>query len=103
MPEVTDSILVLQIASDAARDIVFGESDEFTLVEHEILDQRRWTTHHRGVFKMGSDTYWQVDWSAGSTESQEIRPFEDVEYAKFYRVVPVEKTVTVYVRVKDSQ
>lgn len=67
--------------------------DEFLISEY--IDQTRWTTVFRKVYKV-DDTFYEIIHEAGSTEYQE----EDYGYSvEVHEVRPVEKVVTEYLRV----
>lgn len=73
-----------------------------TTVLDEITDHSRWSVHHRRVFAH-EGAFYQTHYSTGATECQDESPYEyDKDEIECPEVVPVEKTVTVYVP-KDSQ
>lgn len=91
-----------------AQRIVYGKEPGWERIYHEIIAQGRWATHHRAVFRFTDapksvDQLWEVEWAEGSTEYEYIGPFEDIGFAEFYLVEPVQKTVTVYVKVKSAE
>lgn len=68
--------------------------NEFTaMTEAEIVDQSRWSTHYRQVFKHVDDSFWRFSWSRGSTEYQDNGP----ENIFIEQVYPKEVTVIKYV------
>ena len=70
------------------------------IVEEEIIDQSRWSTHHRQVFKF-EDRFYETFYSTGSTEYQDERPYEDEpDEIELTEVFPVQKTITVYEKKK---
>lgn len=74
------------------------EGDDYKEVTSAtITDQSRWHTFYEQVFKkVSDDTYWQMNWHRGSTETQDYGP-EDIEICE---VEPKEVTVIKYVRKK---
>lgn len=65
------------------------------LVKENIIDQSRWSTFFERIVKH-NDKFFAIIFSRGSTECQEgSESIDDI-----YEVVPVEKTVTVYEKVK---
>lgn len=86
------------------RDLLWDDvGDDFHLeiVENELTDTSRWSTHHRLVFKDHSDQkFYLTYYSQGATESQDESPFEyDGEEKICVEVAPVETTVIVYKKV----
>lgn len=51
------------------------EDEEMEVVEDEIYDNSRWSSHHRLVFSHGK-MYYKVDYTRGATENQPEMPFE---------------------------
>jgi len=67
-----------------------------TTVLDEIIDQTRWSTVNRRVFKHEGKFYETV-YSYGSTESQDESPYEyDEDEIECKEVFEVQKLVTVY-------
>lgn len=67
----------------------------WTAHEIEIIDQRRWVTVRRGIVEMDGHYYW-ITWEQGSTEAQEIYPWEDQDTVELTEIHQVEKTVLVW-------
>lgn len=67
---------------------------------NEIVDQRRWVTAHRVVFKyLGK--YYQSYYDVGSTERQDQGPWEyDEDEIECDEVEPYTETVTKYRKFK---
>ncbi len=69
------------------------------VIEDEIIDQRRWSTVHKRIFKF-EDKFYQTIYSHGSTECQDESPYEDEDDdIECPEVEPYEVTLTKY-RVK---
>jgi len=69
----------------------------YTVLENEIIDERRWYNRRRAVLiRVGEgDEYVTVEYNEGNSELQ-----EDTDYvAEFYEVRPVPVTVTKFERV----
>jgi hypothetical protein len=68
-------------------------------VSEEITGQSRWLTHFRRVFEHDGKFY-ETEYSVGSTEIQDSRPYEyEPDEIECPEVVATEKTITVYERV----
>lgn len=76
-----------------------GIDRNIEVIEEEITNQSRWSTHYRVVFKW-EGKFYETHFSRGSTECQDESPYEyeddDIECPE---VEPYEVTVTKY-RVK---
>ncbi len=87
----------LKVNTETARDIVYGDHEDFEEVLNEIVDNSRWAIQHRYVGQRISDgKYFQVYYQRGATESQDEQPFEYDKEVEFYEVFPAEKKVIVY-------
>jgi len=74
-------------------DIVYGDHPDFEEVtQSTIVDQSRWSTQYSQVFQYKEGTFWEANWSRGSTEYQD----DGVEDLVLLQVEPVEVTVTQY-------
>ena len=86
------------IAADEARDIVYGEHEDWEEKQNTIVDLERWCVLYQWIgLHKPSKNYYMVYFRKGATESQDEGPFEYDEHAEFVEVRPVEKTITVYV------
>lgn len=71
-----------------------------TKISDEFVDKSRWSDIHEMIFKVG-DQFFQSSYRIGSTECCEESPYEyDGDEIECEEVVPVEKTVIVYVTKK---
>ena len=81
-------------------DMVNDESDILLEIENEIVDTSRWSIHYRAIFKF-EDRFYETRYSRGATEHQDERPYEYAsDEIECPEVVPVEKTVIEYERIK---
>ena len=74
------------------------EVDHFEEIgKKTITGQSRWSTYYKQIYKDNRDgTFWSLNWGRGSTEQQ----YDGPENIQFWQVVPVEKTIVVYEKVK---
>ncbi len=78
---------------DDPEDLVYDACPDFEGVTGEVIeDQSRWSTHYSKVVQYKDGTYWQANWSRGSTEYQD----DGVEDLILVQVEPVQVTVTQY-------
>lgn len=71
-----------------------------SVVEENLFDERRWVSVHEIIFTTSPDDYFGFLIERPLTEYQEGSETEP-DPKDIYRVKPVEKTVTVYEKVKD--
>ena len=68
---------------------------DFEEIESEIIDQRRWVTVHRSVFKhKESGRFLSACFETASTETSEGSESEEVQIEE---VVPEEQVITVFI------
>lgn len=80
----------MKLTSEEARNMVFGDHEDFNEVEINITDTSRWSILYEGVFKhLPTGKFYSTDWSVGATESQDERAFE---YDDEVELVEVEET-----------
>lgn len=66
------------------------------VTEDEMYDQDRWTTSFSRVYrKKGTDEYYNIWWTEGSTEYQDVELEWNFNYGA-YRVYPYTKVITAY-------
>ena len=91
--EFTKEFLLCVIFED------FGTEDEIKIISNEIVDQRRWLTEHKLIFKY-QNKFYKIYYDAPSTEGQDgCGYFEynnDEDLIEIDEVFPVEKTIIVY-------
>ncbi len=78
-----------------ARDIIFGDDEEFNVIEDKIINKARWNVHHRVIVKRSDGKFFAARYSCAATEYQDERPFE-YDDADFVEVFEREKTIIVY-------
>lgn len=83
-------------AQDFREDVLHSDA----VVEDEMVEQGRWTTLHRTVFRFDGK-FWQAHYEVPSTENS--GDFEDVNYNEItaHEVEPYDVTVTRYRRVRS--
>lgn len=80
--------------------IELEDSDGVEIISQDIIDQSRWSTHWRTVFKF-QDRFYETFYSIGSTESQDERPYDyEPDEIEIDEVFPIQKTITIYERKK---
>jgi len=86
----------LKLTGERGRDIIYGDDDEFVIVEEKIVDTSRWSTIHEVVVKRVEDgKFFKSGYRQAATEMQDERPYEYGDVL-FEEVSAVEKTVIVY-------
>lgn len=86
----------LILTADEARDIVYEDTSEYTVIEDSIESTSRWSEHHLVTVQRLSDgKYFQDSYSQGLTESQDERAYEYSE-PDFTEVFQVTKTIIAY-------
>ena len=86
----------LTLTKEQARQIIWGDTDDFTEIKNEVVDNTRWSIIHDIVVQRKSDgKYFTDTYRVGATESQDERPYEYCD-PNFTEVFPVQKTITVY-------
>lgn len=67
----------MKLTSEEGREIIWDDHDDWSSVEEEIIDSRRWSNRYLGVFRhKPSGKFYQMSWSVGATEQQDEQPFE---------------------------
>ena len=72
-------------------------------IEDEIVDQSRWSTIHSIVFKDTDGKYYSTEYSVGSTECQDERPWEYNSKIECEEVVKKQVLVEKWVPVESDQ
>ena len=89
--------------SEFSRDLVTGWSpnSRFEFLQVELVGSTRWSLNYQAVV-LDHDTgqHYKTNYSIGSTEEQDERPFE-YDPPAWVEVFPVLQTVTVYME-KDE-
>lgn len=77
--------------------------EEGTVVLNKMVDQTRWETHYRFIFKpQREDKLYETSYSKGSTERQDTQPWEYQDEVECTEVVKYEKVVYDYKPVEDD-
>lgn len=86
----------LTLTKEEANAILWEDGDGYEIIADNILDNGRWSIHHRLVIKRVSDgKYFADTYSVGATECQDERPWS-YNAPNFVEVFPVEKKVIDY-------
>lgn len=86
----------LNLTNEQARNIVWGEDDNFIEIKCQIVAQKRWSSVYKIVVQRKSDgKYFADKYNVGATESQDERPYEHTD-PNFTEVFPVTKTYIDY-------
>ncbi len=88
--------LKLDLTVEEARNIVWGDHEDYETISDNIIDKRRWSIDCEIVVKRKSDgKFFRDNYSRAATEVQEEKPYEYSD-PDFTEVFPVEKKVIVY-------
>lgn len=91
----------MKLNKEEARNVVWEDHDDFKMIENEMVNQRRWETDFECVVQqISTGKYYSVEYSKGSTEQQDVRPFEYDDEVEFTEVEPYEVTKIKYRKVK---
>lgn len=87
----------LTFPRSVAMSILLCDHQDFTIIEDEIVDTRRWSIDHCLIVQqVSTGKYYRAFYSRGATESQDERPWEYEDEVEFEEVRPVEKTVIIF-------
>jgi hypothetical protein len=79
-----------------AKEIIYGDNEDFEIIQEEITSVDRWTYNtHVIVKQVSTGKYFSSNYSQGNTENQDSSPYE-YDDPDFIEVVPYETTVTKY-------
>lgn len=88
-------------SQEEAREIIWGDNENFDIVYKKIIDTSRWSHHYECVVQHNNDgSFWMTYYSVGATEQQDEAPFEYTDPV-FELVRPVEVRTIEYKLVKD--
>lgn len=80
-----------------------GDEHSAQILHDESIGHRRWTDERRCVFRAPDDgLVYRVVYSKGLTEHNEEQPWEYANEVTGVRVMGQERTVIVWVQVKDT-
>jgi hypothetical protein len=93
----------LNLTAEEARDLLWLKSNEYKIIENQMVDQSRWTTYYSIVVKRLSDGKFFMDiYGRRSTECQDEIPWKYDE-PNFQEVIPVEVKKTEWKFVEDEK
>lgn len=88
---------MIKLSREQSREIVYDDSEDFTIVYDKLVDESRWSLIHEIVIQHNeTKKFYKTCYSVGATEMQDERPFEYGD-PKWVEVIPKEVTITVYV------
>lgn len=88
--------IIHEYARSALQDIINDDHETIRLIENKVVDTGRWETHYTAVFKDG-DNFYRTNYSRGSTEMQDVSPYENEgPLIPCELVAPVEVTTIEY-------
>ena len=86
----------LVLTNKEAKNIVFGDTDDYEIIQDRIVSHGRWSVTHEVVIQRLSDgKYFSDGYSVGATESQYESPYDYGE-PNFIEVFPIETTIIAY-------
>ena len=91
----------MQLTKEEARELIWGDLEDWEEVEREICDTSRWSILYEGIFKHDGRHY-SMCWSEGATEQQDERPFEYDE-PELVEVVAKPKMIVEWVPKKEHE
>lgn len=92
----------LTMTAEEARDVLYGDSTEYTVVEDKFIEATRWSLCSSLVIRRECDgTYWRTKYRTGATEYQDEQPFDYTDPV-FVEVRPVKQTITVYEEMEEQ-
>lgn len=93
----------MKLTGEEAREIVEEANEDWKEIESKIVDNSRWSIHHKGVFQyIPTGKYYEFYWSVGATEYQEEQPFEYDKEVEALEVHQVPEVVQVWRTVPDA-
>lgn len=76
-------------------------TEGFEIIETAMLDQQRWTTRYKVIFKY-NDKFYVTFYRSGSTENCDERPYEfDPDEIECEEVFPTEVKILKYLTKKE--
>lgn len=86
-----------ELKSKSLEDVLW-ETEGMQEVKESIIETSRWHVLKSTILKDIDGNFYEVVWRDAATEQQERDEYFDV-----HLVVPVEKTITVYVKKEESK
>ena len=92
-----------EFSREVMQEIAQEDTDEYKIIETEIVDTTRWATVHVMVFKdLATSKCYRSYFNRGATEMQDERPYEyDNPIIKCHEVVEKEVLTKKWVRKED--
>lgn len=86
----------MNISQEDGRSIIYEDHEDWSTIETEIVDTRRWSIDYSGIFKhIPTQKFYRLYWSVGATEQQDESPFE-YDNPDPIEVHQLEKTILVW-------
>lgn len=86
----------LNLSREEGRNIIYGDSEDYKVIQDDIIDHTRWSVIHNIVIQRLSDgKYFKDSYSDGATEMQDETPY-DYDDPHFEEVFPVEQVTIIY-------
>ena len=83
------------------QEMLWDEGGSLEKIQDKIIENSRWSILHSIIFKF-DNKFYKSNYSIGSTEYQNERPWEyDEDEVECEEVVPVEKKVIIYEPIKQ--
>jgi len=86
----------MNLTKEQALGVLDRENDATQIIEDELVDNDRWSIHHRLIFKWEDGLYYQTYYCVGATEMQDEGPWDYDEEVECSQVRKVEKIVEVW-------
>ncbi len=90
----------MKFKKEFMQEVAYNEAEGVKIIENNIVDNSRWSVIHKIVFSFNGKFY-ESSYSVGATEQQDESPYEyDNDEIECSEVKPVNKTITVYEKIK---
>lgn len=87
----------INFSPEEGREIVYGDSDKYKVIEDIIVDTTRWSEIHKIIIQdKETKKFYSGNYSCGLTEMQDEQPYENEEEASFKEVFLRTKVAEVY-------
>ena len=89
----------IKFTGEEARTIVYEDSEDFKVIQDDILETSRWSELHKIVVQqISTSKFFDSIYSRGLTEQQDEQPYEYEDEVEFYEVYPISVITTQYTR-----
>lgn len=86
----------LNLSGEEGIDIIYGYSEDYKVIQDNIVSHGRWSVRHEIVIQRLSDgKYFKDSYSEGATEMQDESPYEYND-PEFEEVFPIEQVTIIY-------